>query len=101
MIDELEFSQMGRFFYWTPRNAALALPTATLISPLAQMHMIPATKPIEAKLRQLRPGQLVTASGYLVDVRGANGLARNTSLSRTDSGDGASELFWVERLETD
>ena len=101
MIDQLEFSQMGRFFYWTPRNAAFPLPTATLISHLMQMHMIPATKPIEAKLRQLRPGELVTASGYLVDVRGANGFARNTSLSRTDTGDGACELFWVERLETD
>src|SRR5271167_4564585 len=63
MIDQLEFSQMGRFFYWQPRNAHFPLPLATLISHLAQMHMIPATKPIEAKLRQLRPGELVTASG--------------------------------------
>jgi hypothetical protein len=101
LIDQLEFSQMGRFFYWTPRKADFPLPAATLISHLAQMHMIPATRAIETKLRQLRPGELVTASGYLVDVRGANGFSWNTSLSRTDTGEGACELFWVERLETD
>jgi hypothetical protein len=43
----------------------------------------------------------VTASGYLVDIRGADGFTWSTSLSRTDTGDGACEVFWVERLETD
>ena len=101
MLDQLEFSQMGRFFYWNPRSAEFPLPRMVLISHLAQMHMIPATAAIDAKLRRLRPGQLVTASGYLVDVRGANGFSWNTSLSRTDTGEGACELFWVERLEAD
>jgi hypothetical protein len=101
LLDQLEFSQMGRFFYWRPRTANFPLPSATLISHLAQMHMIPATGDIEAKLRKLRPGQVVTASGYLVDIRGANGFTWSTSLSRTDTGDGACEVFWVERLETD
>jgi hypothetical protein len=101
LIDQLEFSQMGRFFYWQPRTANFPLPTATLISHLAQMHMIPATPDIESKLRKLRPGQVVTASGYLVDIRGANGFTWSTSLSRTDTGDGACEVFWVEHIETD
>jgi hypothetical protein len=101
LIDQLEFSQMGRFFYWRPRTANFPLPPATLISHLAQMHMIPANKEIEAKLSKLRPGQLVSASGYLVDIRGASGFTWNTSLSRTDTGEGACEVFWVERLKTD
>jgi hypothetical protein len=101
LLQELEFSQMGRFFYWQPREADFPLPTPVLISHLAQMHMIPATKDLEARLKKLRPGQIVTASGYLVDVRGPGGFAWNTSLSRTDAGDGACELFWVEALDTD
>lgn len=101
IIEELEFSQMGRFFYWSPRTDHFPLPTGTLISHLAQMHMIPATDAIEAKLKRLRPGQRVTASGYLVDIRNPSGFVWNTSLSRTDTGDGACELFWVEKLETD
>ena len=99
LLDGLEFSQMGRFFYWQPRKADFPLPIPMLISHMAQMHMIPATTDLEAKLKRLRPGQIVTASGYLVDVRGPGGFAWNTSLSRTDTGNGACELFWVEALE--
>jgi hypothetical protein len=101
LIDELEFSQMGRFFYWQPRRPAFPLPQSTLISHLAQMHMIPSTEDIESRLKKLRPGQIVTAGGYLVDVRGPGGFVWNTSLSRTDTGNGACELFWVEKLEAD
>ncbi len=93
---------MGRFFYWQPRNAmAFPLPPATLITHMTQMHMIPATPAIESKLKRLRPGQVVTARGYLVDVRSASGFVWNTSLTRHFVGDGACEVFWVEALETD
>jgi hypothetical protein len=101
LLDGLEFSQMGRFFYWQRRNADFPVPIPVLISHMAQMHMIPATTDLEAKLKKLRPGQIVTASGYLVDVRGPDGFAWNTSLSRTDTGNGACELFWVEALAAD
>jgi len=101
MLDGLEFSQMGRFFYWQPRNADFPLAKPVLVSHLAQMHIIPADAGIESRLKKLRPGQIVTASGYLVDVRGPEGFAWNTSLSRTDTGDGACELFWVEALDAD
>jgi len=101
MLEGLEFSQMGRFFYWQPRKADFPLPKSVLISHMAQMHVIPADKDIESRLKKLRPGQIVTASGYLVDVRGPGGFAWNTSLSRTDTGDGACELFWVEVLNAD
>jgi hypothetical protein len=99
MIDQLAFSQMGRFFYWQPRKANFPLPMATLISHTTQMHMIPATNDIESRLKKLRPWQIVTASGYLVDIRSPTGFTWNTSLARTDTGDGACELFWVEALD--
>jgi hypothetical protein len=102
IIDQLEFSQTGRFFYWQPRNAmSFPLPPATLITHITQMHMIPATAAIESKLKKLRPGQVVTASGYLVDVRSPSGFVWNTALTRHFVGDGACEVFWVEALETD
>jgi hypothetical protein len=101
LIDQLEFTQMGRFFYWRPRNADVSVPTSVLVSHLAQMHMIPARSEIESRLKKLRPGQIVRAVGYLVDVRGPGGFTWNTSLSRTDTGNGACELFWVEDLAAD
>jgi hypothetical protein len=72
-----------------------------MITHLAQMHMIPSTDEIASRLGRVRPGQLVTVSGYLVDVRGANGFTWKTSLSRSDTGDGSCEVVWVESLETD
>jgi len=46
----------------------------------------------------LRPGQIVRLQGYLVDVRGPGGFAWNTSLTRSDTGDGACEIVWVEAV---
>ena len=100
IVDRLEFSQMGRFFYWKPKDpATFPLSPATLIAHSAQMHLIPATKELDRRLRKLRPGQIATLGGYLVDVRGPGGFMWNTSLTRNDTGDGACEIVWVETLE--
>jgi hypothetical protein len=99
ILDQLDFSQMGRFFYWQPKSGRFPLPAEMLITHMAQMHMIPSTKAIEDRLRSLRPGQLVTATGYLVDVRGPNGFTWSTSMTRTDTGAGACEIVWVEALD--
>jgi hypothetical protein len=102
IIDQLDISQMGRFFYWRPKNSRVfPLSSETLITHAAQMHLIPASTKIEHRLARLRPGQLVTIGGYLVDVRGPGGFVWNTSLSRTDTGDGACEIVWVESLNVD
>jgi len=100
IIDRLEFSQMGRFFYWKPKDqATFPLSPEALIPHAAQMHLIPATKPLDDRIRRLRPGQIVTIGGYLVDVSGPHGFQWSTSLTRTDTGDGACEILWVETLD--
>jgi hypothetical protein len=100
IVDRLEFSQMGRFFYWKPKDfATFPLPPESLIAHGAQMHLIPATKEMDNRIRRLRPGQIATVGGYLVDVRGPGGFTWNTSLTRADTGDGACEIVWVETLD--
>jgi hypothetical protein len=102
VIDALEFSQMGRFFYWEPRKGtAYPIPPETLVTHAAQMHLVPASGALESRLKALRPGQLVTIAGYLVDVRDPDGFRWNTSLSRSDTGGGACEIVWVESLEVE
>jgi hypothetical protein len=99
MLDQLSITQMGRFFYWQPRNAtAFSVPREALVSEAAQIHAIPATPEIERAVRRLRPGQVVSLSGYLVDVRGTDGLTWRTSLTRNDIGNGACEIMWIEAL---
>ena len=96
---ELEFSQMGRFFYWKPKNwSSFPLSPSQTISHAAQVHAIPADADIERKLRKLRPGQVVHLSGYLVDVRGPGEFTWKTSLRRDDTGDGACEIMWIAQL---
>ena len=63
------------------------------------MHMVPANDAIESRLKKLRPGQLVTAGGWLVDIRGPGGFSWNTSLRRDDTGNGACEIVYVEELK--
>jgi hypothetical protein len=41
---------------------------------------------------------LAPVGGYLVDVSGPRGFQWSTSRTRTDTGDGACEIVWVETL---
>jgi hypothetical protein len=65
----------------------------------ANMHMIPATAEVERQLLRVRPGQVVALMGYLVEVRGRDGFRWRSSLTREDTGNGACELVWVEKLD--
>jgi hypothetical protein len=97
MLDRFSFSQSDRYYFW--RAATLPLPRETIVAHSANMHMIAAHTDIERTLLDLRPGQVVSFSGYLVDVRRPDGWVARTSLSRTDSGAGACEIVWVEAIE--
>jgi len=46
----------------------------------------------------VRTGQIVALSGYLVRVQGPDGWHWNSSMTRSDSGNGACELVWVQDL---
>jgi hypothetical protein len=100
VVAALEFSQMGRFLYWKPRDPArFPLAPDVILRSATQLHLIPATERIESRLKRLRPGQLVAISGYLVDVTGPSRFVWRTSLTRTDTGAGACEIVYVETLE--
>jgi len=100
VVEALEFSQMGRFLYWKPRDPArFPLAPEALLRNAAQLHLIPATRSIESRLKRLRPGERIGIGGYLVDVTGPGRFVWRTSLSRSDSGAGACEIVYVETLD--
>ena len=102
IVDLLDFSQMGRFFYWRPHDpATFPLVARDLVANAGQVHAIPATPDVERRLKRLRPGQIVRMSGSLVDVRGPGGFTWNTSLTREDKGAGACEIMWIEALDVE
>ena len=100
VIEKLDITQMGRFFYWRVRDASqFPLSPHDLIVSAAQIHAIPASTGVEAQLAHIRAGQLITLHGYLVDVRGPRGFTWNTSMTREDTGAGACEIMWIESID--
>lgn len=97
ILDQLEVSQSGRWFHlrW---DQAPSIPEREIMTHSSNMHIIPANDYVSDMLDSVRPGQVVQLQGYLVNAAADDGFRWNTSLSRTDTGNGACELFYVERL---
>ena len=68
----------------------------------ANTHIIPASgdRALRRALLKIRRGDVVRLTGYLVQVRGADGFYWNSSRTRADTGDGACELFYVTAVES-
>jgi hypothetical protein len=67
-------------------------------------HMIPENGNVHRALKLIRKKDKVVLEGYLVNVRGTyrgKGVFWNTSLSRSDTGNGSCELFLVSRVRID
>lgn len=97
VLSKIDISQRGRFYFW--RVDEFPIPQGEIESHSANMHMIPANASVARKLREVRPGHIVRLSGYLVAVRADDGWQWRSSMSRTDTGNGACELMWVESVE--
>jgi hypothetical protein len=63
------------------------------------MHIIPATPEIASRCKSLRAGTLVHLVGDLVEASGPGISHWRSSLTRTDTGNGACELFYVEEIQ--
>lgn len=97
VLDRLQISQGNRFYFYRWSDQPPIRPSA-IVEHSANMHMIPASDEIRKRLNQVRAGQIVALSGYLVRVQTADGWHWNSSMTRSDSGNGACELVWVRRL---
>jgi len=96
-LDRIDISQ-GNRWYFTRYEHPAPLTDAQIVANSSNMHMIPARKSIERRLKDLRPGNIVVLEGYLVDVYHVSGWRWHTSMSRTDTGNGACEIVYVESL---
>ncbi|MDZ7292121.1 MAG: hypothetical protein ONB44_19785 [candidate division KSB1 bacterium] len=96
ILDQLTIRQNGRRYYWWPKQPTLSY--EEINSHSANMHLIPANDEIKAMIKQIRRGDIITLRGYLVAVQSNDGWHWRSSLSRTDRGDGACEVIWVDSL---
>jgi hypothetical protein len=97
VLDKVEISQNNRFYFW--RVKEYPIPQDEIVRNSANMHMVPASDEVHEVLDDVREGHVVHLRGYLVNIRGKDGWYWNTSLERSDSGNGACELIWIEKAE--
>jgi hypothetical protein len=96
VADRVEITQSNRFYYWHVKE--FPIPRREIEINSANMHMVPANAEVERTLRSLRSGQRVTFSGYLIEARANDGWRWKSSLTREDTGAGACELVWVDKM---
>jgi len=94
-LERIKISQSMRF-YWYEYQSPPPIPKDQIISHSTNLHVIPATPAIASFCTSLRQGELVHLDGELVEATGPEIGTWRSSLSRTDTGNGACELMLVE-----
>jgi hypothetical protein len=98
ILNEMDISQSNRFYFWrAPMGFAVA--RDVIIAHSANTHVIPENSVVARRLSRLRPGEVVTLTGLLVNARRDDGAWLNTSLVRTDTGAGACEVMLVQDVD--
>jgi hypothetical protein len=95
ILRAIDISQSNRFYYWRA-PAPAPLPRDAIITHSANTHVIPRNSLIARQLSRLRPGQVVTLTGELVDGARDDGLWIRTSMVRNDTGAGSCEVLLVD-----
>lgn len=95
VASQISITQGDRFYYW--RSEQLPLSTEVIGQSSANMHIIPASPDVTRFLDTVSPGQKISLKGKLVNVRGPERWGWATSTTRNDTGDGACEVFYVEK----
>ena len=103
---DYHWSQSGRWYYWHVNDANELSPVggeSGVNRHSANNHLIPSTDAIKSQIMQIKVGDVVHVTGYLVDVRGEKSdgtyFLWNSSTSRDDTGDGACEVIYVTGIE--
>lgn len=97
VLQHIKISQSRRFYYW--KVESFPIPRREIETHSANMHLIPADAAAQAAIDRVRQGDIVEISGQLVNVESKESKWQWTSsTTRTDTGAGACELFYVKKL---
>lgn len=98
VLDKLVITQGQRFVEINP-SGPLPISGRAVELQSANVHMVPANDDVDRILKEVRAGDIVRMSGYLIEARGPKGAYMRSSLTREDTGPGACEVMWVDRIE--
>ncbi len=97
VLQHVHISQRNRFYYW--RVEQFPIPRREIETHSTNVHVIPASPEVAATLERVQRDDTVRLAGKLVHVRAADGWRWRSSTTFEDTGDGACELLWLERLD--
>lgn len=95
----ISFSQSDRWYYYKAHSDS-PVDCAYIGAHSGNHHIIPASQNVGRAVKSVRRKDKIVLQGVLVDVRGTykgSLVMWNTSLSRTDTGAGSCELFYVTK----
>ncbi len=96
VLKEIKINQYGRFYHWFSYD--FPLPQRDIEMKSANVHIIPANDAVKSQIKWLHKGQIVGLLGYLVNVQGPNSYHWESSTTRDDTGPGACEIFYVQKV---
>jgi hypothetical protein len=113
ILEEINLRQYGRYLRWSycgqqpPNMSALKdpanpekTPTDILAENIGNIHIV-CSPEMNKKIKRLRTNQVVTLQGVLIEVRFAGqSTPWRSSLTRTDQGNHACEIMYLEQLTT-
>jgi hypothetical protein len=97
VLDRVNITQSMRF-YWFEYKMPPPISKDEIISHSTNMHIIPSSPAIASRCKSLRTGALVHFEGDLVEAIAPDQPPWRSSLSRTDTGNGACELIWLKEI---
>lgn len=99
---QISVNQYDRYLNW--KMDRVPVPAKEAMMMVSNMHIIPASPEVAKQIKRVKRGDLVRLKGNLVEVKD-NNLVWTSSLTPTDTGDGACEVFkvdsiqWIERVK--
>lgn len=98
LLEKIDFYKLERYYRYEWNDPSVD--KNVLRENTANMHMIPATDSVSTLLKSVKREDLVHLRGYLIEARATDGWQWRSSLTRSDQGNGACEVIWVENIRT-
>jgi hypothetical protein len=98
----ISVNQYDRYLNWNMPQ--VPVPVEQAMQMVSNMHIVPANPEIAQQIKQVKRGDLVRLQGELVEIKDQD-LVWRSSLTPTDTGDGACEVFrvnsiqWIEKIQ--
>ena len=99
----ITYSQRNRWYFYTYKSGS-PFDNSFVVSHSGNNHIIPADENINEAIKTIKEKDKVVLVGFLVNLKGTykgQTVTWNTSLTRTDTGNGSCELFYVSKVRID